>query len=323
MKDLLGNNADDNGEVLKMWQEGMQEYACPLGRITYEDFRMILKGQGREGEQTSSRRRSSYKKIMELSPLQAVPEGTMSPQAKHSVFAKFEAAALDSLKMPTLGGDQEGEKKKQDANIHYPEDVPDDVPLSYQRTRSGSLGYYTPAPIIWHDSDEIMPNPLPEKMGTGSPMPRRSSRVVLRNRVIGGHEFPGPQMASDSSQEAFRKHHELQKSVLEASKKFEQKVMARKIEIAATEFSQIQGTQGTRRASLVMRRGSAKMRAEVDQIVWGQFKSDQSGNAGPIQPASDSQDTSEKQVADASKRSGRPRRERRRRTNSDISGMLR
>jgi hypothetical protein len=320
MKDLLGNNADDNGEVLKMWQEGMQEYACPLGRITYEDFRMILKGQGREGEETSSRRRSSYKKITEGSPLQAVPEGSMSPQAKHSVFAKFEdVAALDFLKMPTLGEGQEGEKKKQDANIHFPVDVTDDVPPGYKRTRSGSLGY-SPAPIIWHDPDEIMPNPLLEEMDIGSPMPRRSSHVVLRNRVIDGHDFIGPQMASDGSQEAFRKHHEFQKSVLEASKKFEQKVMARKMEIAATEASQ---TQGTRRASLVMKRGSTKMRAEVDQTVLVQPKSDQPENAGPIQPASDRQDTREKQVADASRRSGRPGRERRRRTNSDISGMLR
>lgn len=341
MRDLLGNNSDDNGEVLKMWQEGMKEYSCPLGRITYEDFRMILKGQRREREQASSRRRSSCKATMEGSPLQAVPEGSMSPQARHSVFAKFEdISALDSLKMPALGVSPVGGKKIETPNIQYPMDVADGFPLSYKRTRSGSLGH-TPAPLLWLDPDDDMPisppqdldltspmlDPddnmsisLPQNLDISSPMPKRSSHVILRNRVIGGQEAPSSRTASDGSQEAFRQHHEFRKSVLQASKKFEKKVLARKLEIAATKASK---APDSRRASLIMRREPQKVIQEIDQARFRHRESGKPESGGRSESCSRDQVTSENQVADASRRSGRPRRERRRKTTSDISGMLR
>eukprot|EP00980_Cylindrotheca_fusiformis_P006450 scaffold1376_cov125-Cylindrotheca_fusiformis.AAC.16 len=305
MKDLLGNGASDNGEVLKMWQEGMDEYCCPLGRLTYDDFRIILKGQGRDKDQSSKRRRSSYQPINEGSPLQAVPEGSISPQVKHSTFVKFEESPdLGSLKMPTLVSSPMHEMKKIDeTNISFPKDILDDVPPTYKRTRSGSLGH-TPAPLPW--SEEL------DTAGSESD-PKRSTHEDRRNKVV------DPEKVSESTKEAFRKHHEFRKSVLQASKDFEKKALARKMEIAENKDSQ---TKDESIAGLVMRRKSSlkKIISEADQTEVKQPKSDEPENiqTDNSKPQPDNQSTSKNRMADASRRSGRPRRK----TTSDISGML-
>ena len=109
----------------------------------------------------------------------------------------------------------------------------------------------------------------------------------------------------DTSQAAYKAHNEFRKSVLEASKTFEQKYMARKLEIAAKATSNSFKRQDNARASLVMRRQSDKAR-QMEQP----------------QLQSNSDHERKEKVEDASRRSGRPRRQRQK-TNSDISGMLR
>lgn len=82
MKGLLGaNEGEDDPALRQMWDDGLKECVCPLGRITYDDFRIFIKGQKREKETTrSGRRRTSMKPTNDASPLQAVPEGSLTPQ---------------------------------------------------------------------------------------------------------------------------------------------------------------------------------------------------------------------------------------------------
>jgi hypothetical protein len=49
MKGLLGSNeGEDDPAIRQMWDEGLKECACPLGRITYDDFCCFIMGKARE-----------------------------------------------------------------------------------------------------------------------------------------------------------------------------------------------------------------------------------------------------------------------------------
>ncbi len=320
MKGLLGTAADEEDEALSlMWEDGLAECVCPLGNITFDDFRMFVKGQKREKEPSSPiPRRTSHRFSLEMSPLQAVPEGSMSPQAKHQVFAKFaEMSALESMKLPVLGAPLVPilPFNKEVADLTFPRNVP--TPL-VKRTRSRSLGE-TPTPeYLTQERLEMQPwastNALP-----CAALPNKS----------GGKLREGLMDESRSTREIhqalYQKHRQFRQSVTIASKLFDQKQKARKFEAALVTYEV--GHDLERRASLVMKRGASPIfpkkgafmgaKSEHFSINHGQ----ESAVPRPTDPSPDDSDHGRK-VADASKRSGRPRRPREK-TASDISGMLR
>jgi len=304
VKDLFGSSGHESDEMFQMWQDGMTEYACPLGRITYDDFRMILKGRGRELEPTC-KRQSSLRNITEGTQLlQPVPEGSMSPQVKHAMFSKFDEAP-PSLKMPTLDPIPATDSKP-DVDIEFPVDFNKASPTN-KRTRSGSLGSQPmkkllPLEILEIDDDEseelrvrscrsLDEPPSPKRNSWGDPLANSDER---------------------NSTETFKQHNDFRMSVLNASRTFEAKVLARKLQIAASNQAPLPATLSSG-ASLIMRRGAQNARPEVVQLDNSQQT--KSGSKAVDKEATPTE------VADACRRGGR-RRHRRKRTTSDISGML-
>jgi hypothetical protein len=314
MNDLVGtSNGDDDEQIMQMWTDGMSECACPLGRITYDDFRMFVKGQTKEREPGTPRRKSHGRISLEGSPvLQAVPEGTMSPQAKHQTFARFgEMSALETLKMPMLGlpltpplpATPQGERRMlKKVDISFPA-VPEPA---HKKARSRSLG--ANPTLVWYDFDEE------EEDVTASPTEgRKSLCVVLPSRAIGELQL----VIQDESKSPlavnkalYRKHREFRWSVLEASKLFDQKRQASKLQHESLHGSGVV-RKIERRPSLVMRRGSE--RGSVPKLP---------GASNTQHLPSKSEHERNERFEEAAKRSGRPRRPRQR-TTSDLSGMLR
>jgi hypothetical protein len=327
MKELLGTSSGEEDEALsQMWKDGMIECSCPLGHIAYDDFRMFVKGQKKEREPDTPKRKSAGRKSLEGSPslLQVVPEGTISPQVKHQIFASFEEiSALDNLKLPSLG--VEVERKPKEVDIAFPT-----IPLKpVKRMRSRSLE--EPSAAIWYEDEE--------NMKERPPMEKQSSWVALPHRAIGELQ----QMINDESKTPlfvnkalYRKHREFRSSVLDASKIFDQKRQTRKLQQDMPSSRQSM----TRMANLTMRRGSIpenqleppQLPSKSDHAPPPQllpFNSDRalqqlpfsSDHERPQVPFSSEHERTNR-VEDAAKRSGRPRRPRQK-TTSDISGMLR
>jgi hypothetical protein len=328
MRELLGTSSGEDDEALsQMWQDGMIECSCPLGHITYDDFRMFVKGQKKEREPGTPKRKSAGRKSLEGSPslLQVVPEGTVSPQVKHQMFARFEEmSALDNLKLPNLGlVTPEVEKKPKEVDIAFPTSPVKHVP---RRTRSKSLEELSAA--VWYEDEQ--------NMEERRPMEKRSSWVALPSRAI----VELQQMINDESKTPlvvnkalYRKHREFRSSVLDASKIFDEKRQTRKLQQAMPSRQSM-----NIRASLTMRRGSIpKSQLESPQLPFNSddarpqlpFNSDDARSQLPFnsdherpQPPFNSDHERTNKVEEAAKRSGRPRRPRQK-TTSDLSGMLR
>lgn len=326
LKGLLGTKQDAEDEALsKMWEDGLAECVCPLGKISYDDFRMFIKGQRRDIEPNSPiPKRLSKRMVMDVSPLQPVPEGSMSPQAKHQVFGKFhEMSALESLNLPFLGAPLiptvPEPAKVENANIGFPGDlIPKPV---HKRVRSRSLGETPVGEELWRDDSE------------GSQEPRavrRSSAILFPSKAICDLQY----VIKDESKTAlevhkalYRKHREFRQSVLLASKLFDQKQKARKFQIAQI-APENRSDLLVKRASLVMRRGAAPLKGSKGMMATSEHLSKSMREPEPVPPPAPPEVESSPdvahtiRVADAARRSGRPRRPRQK-TASDISGMLR
>lgn len=324
MKGLLGTAGDAEDESLsKMWEDGLVECVCPLGTISYDDFRMFIKGQRRDKEPTSPAPRKSSKRLtLEGSPLQAVPEGSMSPQAKQQVFGKFhEMYALDSLKMPVLGAPLIPKDESHDddkMNISLPNDL---TQAPQTRIRSRSLGEAPAGEEWWREDVET------ETRARG----HRSSVIVSPSRAICDLQYvikDESKTAREVHKALYRKHREFRQSVMHASKLFDLKQRARKFEVAQVP-PEHRSDHMQKRASLVMRRGASQPKggdlisANSEHLPNSSSKEPEPEHAAP-QPSVETSLDSEhlKRVADAARRSGRPRPPRQK-TKSDISGMLR
>ena len=63
MKGLLGSNeGEDDPAIRQMWDEGLKECACPLGRITYDDFCSFIMGKARGTYQSQAQANVSESK---------------------------------------------------------------------------------------------------------------------------------------------------------------------------------------------------------------------------------------------------------------------
>ena len=276
---------------------------------------MFVKGQKREKEPGSpmSKRASKRRLTIELSPLQAVPEGRVSPQTNYNLFCRLdEMSGLESLKLPLMGAsamtptiDENG------GDIDTPARLA--IPLA-RKSRSRSLGETPLATDFTRDVHQVQ--------AISSPKFLRS--VGLRSTSNG--EL-GPVLTDDfrSAPELhpalYQKHRQFRQSFIEASKLFEQKQKARKFQ-AAVISKDIMPEINTR-ASLVMKRGAPHppnentlLAPKSEHVPRGNGSEWPPPSSHEILPVSD--DNSK--VTDASRRGGRPRRQR---TTSDISGMLR
>ena len=308
MMGLLGNEEVER-EMRQIWTDALTECEeCHQGRITYADFLMLVKGQPRE--QMEQRQSSPLRPQLppDASPvLDAVPEGSVSPQGKYLVFARFDGiGALNTLAMPSLGIPTIGETTA--VNISFPSDIP--VPQR-QRNRSSSLGE-APRPY-WEDEDE-------EEGGLRDKL-RQKSGYAPPSQAIDELE----QVVKDQSKTAFfvhrslfRKSHEMRNAVLEASRQFEKKRHAFKCQ-KTPQGRRISASPG---ANLVMRRGSVPLNMAIPKYMhdsWQQIPGLVDRQQQEL--TSKSEHARVQAVEDASRRGGRPRRKREK-TVSDIAGMI-
>lgn len=307
---LLGNEEVER-EMRQIWTDALTECEeCNEGRITYADFLMLVKGQPREHMEERQSSLLRPQPPPDASPvLDAVPEGSVSPQGKHLAFARFDGiGALDTLAMPSLGIPTIGETTA--VNISFPPDIP--LPQR-QRNRSRSLGE-APRPY-WEDEDED------EEGGLRDKLRQRSSGFAPPSQAIDELEL----IVKDQTKTAFfvhrslfRKNHEMRNAVLEASRQFEKKRHTFKCQ-QTPPGRRISASPG---ANLVMRRGLAPSKEAIPKLMhdsWQQIP----GLVDRQQQDLTSKSEHERvhAVEDASKRSGRPRRMREK-TVSDIAGMI-
>jgi hypothetical protein len=295
MNGLLGTN-DSTEEMRKIWHDGIKVCKLPLERIAYDDFLMLMKGQAKDREPLGrvSKLRTSRQLISPpASPalLEAVPEGSVSPQGKAKTFVIFDGMpmlSLESLDMPTLSP-----RVETPADIAFPLDL--DKPMApYRRTRSRSMGEIKNAAYDFGDDEEAPSTP------------RTSNFVVVPSRT----KDELGQLIKDKSKTPlvvnralYRKNRELRFAVMDASKEFDLKRQARKMQ-----FTSKRGALSPS-AGLVMRRGGS-----VPSPV--PHPRSESGHVTNVLLS-----TKSEQVHEASRKSGRPRRVRKK-TLSDISGML-
>lgn len=341
MKGLLGaEGGEEDPSLRQMWDDGLKESVCPLGQITYEDFRRFIKGQKKYDEPLSPvPKRRSVTLSMELSPLQSVPEGSISPQPKTQAFVQFsDAQSLNRLSIPSMGMPGLPVRSKSPYNhkavdIGFPggdrarvEGVPRPM---MQRKRSRSEGDTNDA-VDSYSRKYSGPAPLSRAIG--------ELKEVLQDQSISNIEI---------HKALYRKHREFRNSVMLASKLFDQKQKARKLAYA-NRGDNYRRPSLEKRASLVLKRGVAgppdKATAGLSIAGTVNRHQDPSKDENILLPRSarteatingsslDSGVTSfveacpgphnPVQVADASRRSGRARRPRQK-TVSDISGMIR
>jgi hypothetical protein len=303
MMGLLGNE-EAEAEMRQIWTDALTQCEeCHQGRITYADFLMLVKGQ--TPEQMEPRKSSPNRPHLppDASPvLDAVPEGTVSPQAKHLVFARFDGiGALDTLAMPSLGIPTIGDTSA--VNISFPPRIP--LPQR-QRNRSRSLGE-APRPY-WEDDDDEEGGLLRDKL-------RQRSGYAPPSQAIDELEL----VVKDQSKTAFfvhrslfRKNREMRNAVLEASRQFEKK----RHEFKGQETPPGRRINASPGANLVMRRGAI---SESTHDSWQQMPALVDSQQQELNSKSEKERV--QAVEDASRRSGRPRRKRER-TVSDIAGMI-
>lgn len=301
MMGLLGNE-EAEAEMRQIWTDALTECEeCHQGRITYPDFLMLVKGQTREQKEPRQSSLLRPHPSPDASPvLDVVPEGSVSSQAKHLVFTRFDGM----LTMPSLGIPTIGETTA--ANISFPPDIP--LP-QLQRNRSRSLGE-APRPY-WEE----------EEGGLRDKLRQRSSGYAPPSQAIDELEL----VVKDQSKTAlfvhrslFRKNREMRNAVLEASRQFEKKRHAFKCQ-ETSPGRRISASPG---ANLVMKRGSVPSNMAIPKSMldsWQQI--DGLVDSQQQELTSKSEHDRVQAVVDASRRSGRPRRKREK-TVSDIAGMI-
>eukprot|EP00934_Nitzschia_sp_Nitz4_P005363 Nitzschia sp. Nitz4//scaffold11_size288233//284721//287471//NITZ4_000830-RA/size288233-snap-gene-0.68-mRNA-1//-1//CDS//3329534242//5353//frame0 len=74
VKGMLGSEGDDE-DLCQMWDEGISECKCPLGHVSYDDFRRYVKGQKVDKDPAMQQRRKSKDFTLDGIPLHSVLEG--------------------------------------------------------------------------------------------------------------------------------------------------------------------------------------------------------------------------------------------------------
>jgi hypothetical protein len=322
MKGLLGTNeGEDDPALRQMWNDGLKECVCPLGRITYDDFRVFIKGQKREKETIRpGLRRTSVNLTNDAIPLQPVPEGSLSPQPVAQAFPRFfEATALSSLSLPPLGG-------------------------GIPNVQSGLRGMESAADTQLPGDRRFVPEVLPRRLQGRGRRSRSEGNAFDEGDGVTYHPIRGfgeaQRATNDESTsivdfhktQRYQKHREFRNSVIVASKLFDQKHKARKF--ARAQDSAVKEGFASRlqtSANLVLKHGvnpgvssgSCTFEAEGNKsdphLKSLRAETEAQRSTHDIEDGSFVGST-KSQVDDASRRSGRPRRQR---TTSDISGMLR
>lgn len=228
MHDLMGNSTEA-GALEKIWRDSLQECKAHLDRITFEDFKRLMKGQPKEKPRSSVGHCSgmfSSAIFMETSQLGVVPETVPESQRlekPNSVGPELESMLnLAEEEKKEFGAEerQQGYKKKRSRSYEQKGSVWD--------VQNASMPNFELVPPVL-DRDASRALVLPSRDDEKFVEARRDSTVspLLANRAL------------------YRKHREMRLAVLEASKQFDLK------------RNEIQNKESyPTKAGLIMRRGA-------------------------------------------------------------------
>jgi Ca2+-binding EF-hand superfamily protein len=280
LRAMLGSDSyDSNQSLTVIWSNGRcHSGGCEEGRINYEEFRAIMKGQAPEpGTPLKSpglapRLLSIRKKSLEeREGLTELPPMPILVPTRNASLGKRE---VSSSELPPVD-----EEAKLDDSDSFK--TPD---LIYVRQRSNSMKEKRAAKWVNYDDDDSSQSSL-VLCGRDSP--------DVTNLIHDDSKTP-----IEVNRAVYRAHREMRMAVLEASKRFEEE-RARREHERKLAMGIPNGSTLHRRASLVMRRGSA-----ADLSLTREDKEQQG------------------LLDSASQRSGRPPRRKRHRTVSDMTGMM-
>jgi len=213
----MGNSAE-HGDLEKIWRDSLNECKSHLDRITYEDFKLLMKGQPKERRVSIT----SAGGMLMTSGSQLIPEST----SLHAVPESEEKAQHPSLEEHFKSLDPRLSRERRDG---------------YKKARSRS---YEAKAAVWDQgsmTEDLVPPPLLE---------RNTSRAIV---LPGLADDKHAALLRDSNMSPlavnralYRKHREMRLAVLEASKQFDKK---------RQDVRNTHSDMAARRASLIMKRG--------------------------------------------------------------------
>jgi hypothetical protein len=225
-------NVKEHEALEEIWSDSLKECKTRLNRITFEDFKGMMKGQPKEAQ--PMRACSSEPTL----PLEAVIEGG-SGELKRNPF--HSSPELDNL------------------------DHPNDKRHAYGMKRSHS---HTIQATMWDSSTDLEPEiaPAPSTAsGWFSALFSTPSRAAADDASAAGRDglriAPSASSTIGANRALYRRHREIRVSVLEASKQFDKKRAERRTENTDKSSSNNSSTSNGvppdhRGASLIMRRGA-------------------------------------------------------------------
>lgn len=219
MQDLLGNTTEYES-LERIWRDSLLECRTNLDRITYDDFKRLMKGQPKEQVRRSSSTMlfSTPQAKHESAQLEAVPERDRVVESSPNLLMDDEEPSLRA----------EEEKDGPDSRSVF----------RIKRSRS----YEQKASVWEHSVGNLSLEDVPPPV-----LDRDASRaVLLPNRSGDAHaEILKDSTASPLvvNRALYRKHREMRFAVLDASKQFDKK------------RNEIQSQSAFKKASLIMKRG--------------------------------------------------------------------
>ena len=319
--DLIGNGDGHSEEELRaMWGEASENSSDAF--ITYEDFLLLMKGQGAKPTHPKQKRPTPTAPMTpmldKLGSLQTVAEGTEKLKSSFtSVHSSNRPSTPGGFMSPSYD-DNEGEGEHSDGPICIDDDDGDDgiinqgfsEAMKHQENGTAIVGSLAPLKKAGSppgsarkpraksfDSDESHPSP-PVSVFT-----KNSFRAVNLPESTGTDDKVNTLLEDKSktplvvNRELYRAHRSMRLAVVEASKRLEEEQQRR-----AREEIRKEQAQANKGAGLIMRHGGELSADAIKQFVMQQQKEEQ------------------KKVQEASKRAGR--RHARNRTSSDIRGMF-
>jgi len=215
----MGNSTEYEA-LEKIWRDSLQDCKAHLDRITYEDFKRIMKGQPKEHARMPPPTvlLSTPSAKIDAKPLSVVPEGD-----KHAVSSPD----LEAQGEEELLGEQQGSPSR--SGMKRSRSYEQKSSLWDQSTSSLNLDDFPP-PVLDRDASRavLLPGKTRDELHNEIITDSRASPLVV-NRAL------------------YRKHREMRFAVLEASKQFDKKRLEIQEMSAPNEMD--------KRASLIMKRG--------------------------------------------------------------------
>jgi hypothetical protein len=220
LTDLLGHASETLESLTTMWSESMQQCKCKEGRIGYDDFLILMKGQKRESHRPSLvwDPKSSLVLAEIQDSLEEISRGSFRGSTHDPIVEEPEPENKHQEKEKTQLTKGKGYLRKRSKSF---DDIP--IPKSYLEEKNKGRRCSLPAKI-------------------------RGSLVKNGNLKVIVNESKAPLLAT---REQYKKHRDLRIALLEASKKFDIKCQSRRAALEGRDLiSPVHG------AGLIMKRGA-------------------------------------------------------------------